>query len=167
MSELVAQLRAVMVRGELDLSELEEKYRDAEGEGLRIPFRLNWTRRQKERQRELQQETLALQERYVRLKGLVEDREAWWEEKREADKEGEENWRHWAEWWAGILLMEMDEVVALADAIPEQHWVWITAQVAMRAGEYEKGMVKKANDERSPSSGKRGGPLQKPGSEQD
>lgn len=149
MKGLVEQLRGVVVRGELDLTELEEGYVDEEGEPLRLPFRLNWTRGQKERQRELQGETVELQRLYVKLKGLVEDAEAWRKAKGEADRASEENWRHWAEWWAGILLLETEEVVALADGIPERHWVWITARVASRATEYEEGALKKAPGGRS------------------
>lgn len=159
MSELLRQLKTVVVTGEIDLAELDEAYRDPEsGDGIRIPFRLNWTRGQKERQRELQQETLDLQKRYLRLNDeeMLNDAEAWQVAKDEADRLSEENWEHWATWWAELLLMPVSEVTALAEAIPEQHWVWITAQVATRAREYEQAALKKVDDGHSPTSGGRG-----------
>lgn len=142
---LIGSLQKVVVRGTLNLTELDEAYRDPETkEPLTLDFRLNWAREQKERQRDLQQETLELQRAYVALKDLVDDHEAWRAAKDEADRLSDENWLHWAEWWSGILLMEVEEVIQLADAIPEQHWVWVTSQVAQRAGAYEEAAVKKA-----------------------
>lgn len=155
-SELLRQLQAVVVRDVVDLAGLEEAYRDPEtGEGIRIPFRLNWTRAQKQRRRELQEETLELQRGYVNLKGLVKDPEAWAAEKERVDQLSDENWRHWMEWWAGILLLDVGDVMGIAEALPEQHWVWLTHQVSTRAEEYEKAALKKAQDERSHISGER------------
>jgi hypothetical protein len=158
MSELLRQLKAAMVRDAVDLSELDGVYCDpATGEGLTIPIRLNWTRAQKQRRRELQEETLELQRAYAGMKQLVKDAEAWGAEKERVDRLSDENWRHWMEWWAGIFLLEFDEVCALADALPEQHWVWLTHQATRRAEEYEAGALKKAEDAHSHISGGRGG----------
>lgn len=151
--DLVGQLRSVVVKTTLDLSELEASYRGSEGP-LMLEFRLNWTRAQKERQRALQYETLELQRQYARLKDLVDDEAAWEKARQEADAASEVNMRHWAGWWAEVLLLTTDEVLALMDAIPENHWTWITMEVARRAMEYEESQVKKAGGPRSRTSEK-------------
>jgi len=155
MGDLLQALQAVVVKDTLDLTELDPAYVDPEsGAGLTLEFRLNWTRGQKDRQRALQQETFELQMRYGDLKELVEDEEKWRAEREELERLSEENWRGWAGFWAGVLLMEVEEAMAMAEAIPEQHWVWITQQVSVRAKEYEEAAVKKAGEPRSRTSGK-------------
>jgi len=143
--DLVAALRAAVIKGKVDLSELDGAYRDPETkEGLTVEFRLNWTRDQKERQRELQRETFEIQQRYVQAGELKGDLGAWKEAMAEADRLSEENWEHWAVWWAEILLMSAHEVKRLAGALPEQHWMWITSEVAKSAAQYEAAALKKA-----------------------
>jgi hypothetical protein len=152
--KLIQSLQAVVVKDALDLTELDPAYVDPEtGKGLRLAFRLNWTRAQKEQRQELAEETLECQKAYQRLKELVSDPEAWAEAKETADALGDENWEHWAAWWAEIFLLEVEEVKALAEALPEKHWVWVTSQVTLRAADYEADSLKKAGGRRSRSSG--------------
>lgn len=151
--KLIQSLQAVVVKDALDLTELDPAYVDPEtGDGLRLEFRLNWTRAQKEQRQELAEETLECQKAYTRLKDVVDDLEAWAEAKETADLLGDENWEHWAAWWAEIFLLEVAELKALAAAIPEKHWVWITSQVTLRAADYEADSLKKAGGRRSPTS---------------
>jgi len=157
MDELIRALQAVVVRGMLDLSECDEAYRDEAGSGLQLPFRLNWTRGQKERQRALGEETLGAQCLFARAGDLAkgEDHEGWQKAMDEGNRLSVETQRHWMEWWGGILLMTAEECTALCDSLPDQHWMWVTAQVAARAREYEEEAVKKAGGPRSGTSGGR------------
>jgi len=144
--DLVAALRATVIKAQVDLSELDEAYRDPETvEGLKVEFRLNWTRDQKERQRELQRETLEVQHLYQQAGELVGELEAWRAAMAEADRRTDENWEDWAAWWAEILLMSAEEVKQVSSSLPEQHWAWLTNEVAQRAAQYEAAALKKAD----------------------
>lgn len=179
MSDLVKALRAAVVMRELDLSELDEAYRDSSGQPLLLLFRANWTRGQKKRRWELALE----------LDGFHKQMEAGETPDAEAVKR---NRQGWLVWWGGILMTEDDdrsawrklwerlstlvgkmkdtggrrprrltdeEITALSESAA---WEWVTATVVRRAGEYELEITKKAQG--GPSVISEGPPVSPPSS---
>ncbi len=140
---IIEQLRKVVVTDNLDLSELDGSYtyQDEEGDEhpIKLPFRLNWTRGLKERRRDLRKETFAVQNA---LRELDSEDKA---KVDELNERAEAVTDQWAAWWADVLMMGVDEVEALKDAIPDGHWDWITGQIVRHVSEYELDAVKKAS----------------------
>lgn len=157
MGGLVEALRAAVVTRELDLSELDEAYRDSDGESLSLFYRANWTRGQKKRRWEL---ALELEDFRKQIEaGEVPDLKA-----------VQRNSRAWLMWWGDILMVKGDgsawqriwswmlsligktdedkvprclrseELAALSESAA---WEWVTATVIRRVGEYEVETVKK------------------------
>jgi len=154
MSTLIKQLRQVIVTDTIDLTACDEAYRDESGAPLTIKVRLNWTRAMKKGQRELQRATVELQEQYAAIKDLAQgdDDAAWKAALTAADDASDEHWSDWVAWWAQVFPeLDAEEVAALASALPDQHWVWLTARAAIRAADYERGEVKKVGASRSRS----------------
>ena len=143
---IVEQLRKVLVTDELDLSELDESY-VADGEPIKLLFRLNWTRGLKERRHDLRKELFAIQDA---LRDADDD------EIEALNKRADAYADKAMAWWADVLLMDVDEVRAIQGAIPDGHWQWITGQIVRRVGEYEEDAVKKAHVAPSPTSGEQG-----------
>ena len=134
MGSLIEHLQNAVKTGEVDLSELDEMYRDDEGKPLVIPFRINWTTGQ-ERQRYI----LSSELNQIRLRmGRAE------EDTIEALSEAaEKNAQGWLDWWAGVFMVELEEVRELQDALPPAHWEWLTAKIIELEQQYRQAETKK------------------------
>lgn len=151
-NDLLAQLAAVTVSGKVDLGELDGAYK-----GVVFSVRLNCSRALKDLQREARTRTLEIQLGYSELAELSDDRPEWTRQRQELKRAEDENWDQWAEFWSGMLMISIDEVKQVNSVLPERHWLWLTAQALLKADQYEVGLLKKADDARAGSLGKRAG----------
>lgn len=153
MSGLVEALRAAVVTHRLDLSELDEAYRDSGGEPLSLFYRVNWTRGQKKRRWELTVELDDFRKQMERgeTPGVAARRQncqawlAWWQTiLMVADSSP------WHKFWGKLLgrdgesvprRLTAKEIIALTESAA---WEWVTATIIRRVGEYEAETTKKA-----------------------
>jgi hypothetical protein len=146
-------LSKVVVKRELDLSELDEAYTYTDEDGnkhpIKLPFCVNWPRRIKKQMHDLRHEVFEIQQALEDIDADAEDAE----ERAEALSARADNVaQDWIEWWAEVLMMEPAEVGQLQAAVPGGHWDWITGQIRQRVGAYEADATKKAIDALSPTS---------------
>lgn len=162
MNNLLKVMQSVVVTREFDLTDLDDAYRDAEGEPLRLSFRVNLSRQQKERRWELVKELGTIQKAN---KGELSEAEETLLNKRA------KVWRRaWLAWWSMVLMTDQDEglswwrrlllwlrreksgggklrcltpveVTALSNA---QIWEHLIDAIGFRISEYEVELTKKA-----------------------
>jgi hypothetical protein len=132
MSDIIQALLNAVETREIDLGECAEMYA-----GVKIPIRVNWTRGHKRRYSELAQENDAIQDEY---KAASENENS---DIASLNRRGEENATSWLEWWAVALLMTLDEVSALKDALPPPHWEWLKNRIVKTIRKYEADETKK------------------------
>ena len=154
MSDLLKALRAAVVSGEIDLSEIDPAYVSDEGQPIKMVVRLNWTVGQKRQRWALAKEGERLLDTQLPEEG---DERSKVEAQVRVDTD---KWSAgWNEWWAGVILAltvgdEREEVTAssietLKDSLP---WGLVVSRIVEMQGEYEAGTLKKAAATPSPSS---------------
>ena len=138
MSDLLNALKKAVVKATLDLGELDEMYA-----GVRLPFRINWTRGQcKERGRLLFELADIIERQRTLLE--TEQKETLADKMAVVEADGENNAAGWLDWWEGVLLMTPSEVEELQDAMSRPHWQWVANQIVERQAVYEAAEIKKA-----------------------
>lgn len=138
MDALLAALAAAVETRELDLGDLSEIYI-----GVKLPYRVNWTRGQKKARWTLARELGGIQKA---LKGAADGNGKLTDEETEAlNERAEANAAGWMTWWAEALQMTPDEVERLRDALPAPHWEWITAHIIQAVYVYEAEETKKVH----------------------
>lgn len=143
---IVEQLRSIVVKDALDLSELDECYVH-DGKAIKLPFRVNWSRRQKERWRDLYRETLDI---HREIAGAA-DRAEVGDEEAEAEldaleKQADAMADQFDEWWAEVFGVSVEEAHELQMELPTAHWLWIVRTVHERVADFEAGASKKVDE---------------------
>lgn len=150
MNDLLTALSTVVVKRELDLSKLDAAY-VVDGKALKLPYRANLTRGQKECRVELNQRYAELHVRAQKALDTIQ-RAALGEgdasvqigqmDTGPSEAEFDEMSRAWNEWWAAILLLDPGQVDQLVRSLPDSHWQWITSEVLAGAALYEREALK-------------------------
>jgi hypothetical protein len=146
----------IVERKELDLTELSDAYQDDQGQPIKLPFRVNWTRDMKRARSEIRGESLRIGGRYKELvkEFAAEDCD---EERRDQiqaeiaqlNEEARELAGRRIRLWSRILLLEEEELERLIAGLPEPHWSWVQQRVFELVFKWESEQQKKVNAPRS------------------
>ncbi len=149
MDSILEALRSAVVTRPLNLAELDPVYTLPDGKPVLLPVRVNWTaamRKQGKEGRNAAAKANRVSNRIMRR--VVDEKpkgEAVEALAEELDAAVAESCRQHDEWWSTILLITPEEVRKLADALPQDYWLWIATRVSTMSLEYEAEMVKKAS----------------------